>query len=586
MSGCFSASPAPENGPNPEFEADNAASATSLTAPDPRASLPQTEPGTVTLPEDPDPAGHELPAAPSGDGRPAPGGMDAGADEGITPESPSASEGPAPSTDAADLPDNRAVANDTTEAKAPQRSEHSPIADSPADCSITAESAADDEQFVPRLSKQAMESLLDEATGELVALEDLDGEVDVEAYRRYWFGTHSAASLAACQIEYGQRGKCTSHVDESYKLLDDPDEFLLAKRSGVPITLCIHRGLTEDQKLEFILRPQNRKRVCTEKEQRRLRNEWIEVRLRLGEDYDTIAKMAAVCQNTVRNVENRAAANRNSKLENTKRDRRTGNWTPEDIEKARRLHAAGKKQWELASLFDTSPTTVSRWLKPGKKPTSGQGIPPAKPTEDTASNHGISEFHRRVIEHVGRDVTAYDESRNKAAETARQVCEAVSTNANKLLDLNLYGSQLAAASQAQLEKLLSTSGEVDAEEASPADSSPESGEYEVDTELDVKVVEVSPDGVFVALPNGKFGVLDERDMGRVLNAQPKEGERARARVKGVDEERKCLAMKLLGRQSSSDDETVGDHRPDFDHRSNPYAEVAGLKAGPTEREVV
>jgi hypothetical protein len=70
--------------------------------------------------------------------------------------------------------------------------------------------------------------------------------------------------------------------------------------------------------------------------------------------------------------------------------------------------------------------------------------------------------------------------------------------------LSLYGIQLAAAANANLEQLLSTSGQVDVKEASPADSSSDTGDY----------------------------------------------------------------------------------RSDFDHRSNPYAEVAGLNAGSTEREVV
>ena len=197
---------------------------------------------------------------------------------------------------------------------------------------------------VDSLSKQALGSLLDELTGELVALEDFDRDVDVEFYRRYWFGSHLEDSLLAIEEEHRQKGKCTFHVDGVGKLLDDPDKFLLAKDNGVAITLCVHRGQTEDdQNIADILRPQFCNRVLTTEERRKLRNEWIEVQLRLGAGYESIAKMAGVCPQTVRNVETRAAAECNSKIGFTKRpDGRFNASTLEKIAEAGRLRAEGK----------------------------------------------------------------------------------------------------------------------------------------------------------------------------------------------------------------------------------------------------
>ena len=407
----------------------------------------------------------------------------------------------------------------TADASAEEVDSGSSTDDSMANSSSADEPVSDAEQTLPQFYKEALEVLLDESTGDLVAMEDFDREVNVEFYRRHWFGSHLASSLATFQVEHHQKGKCTAHVDEAGILISDPDVFLLAKKDGIPITLCVHRGLTEDQKIEFMLRPQARYRFRTEDEERKLKNAWIEVQIRLGFDYETIAEMARVHANTVRNVEKRAAAN--STLGNTKRpDKRFKPETLEKIAKAAELRKAGMGNAEIAAIFNTHVESVGRWFKdppdegptknkdkPGKKPNASRdasALQPTEPIKDTAASHDISELHRRVIKHLRRDVTAYDEWRNRAADKARQASEAVSTDVDELLNLSLYGIQLAAAANANLEQLLSTSGQVDVKEASPADSSSDTGDY----------------------------------------------------------------------------------RSDFDHRSNPYAEVAGLNAGSTEREVV
>lgn len=419
----------------------------------------------------------------------------------LMPQAQPATECPAPSTqdDASAADGGRAEFGDggTAGVICEEGDSGSSTDDSPANSSSVDEPVPDEEQTAPLFSKQALEVLLDELTGEFVALEDFDGEIDVEFYRRHWFGSHSAISLATFQVEHHQKGKCTAHVDGAGKLISDPDVFLLARKDGVPIALCVHRGLTEDQKIEFMLRPQARYRFRTEAEERKLRNATIEVQLRLGFDYETIAEMVRVSVNTVRNVENRAATNPNSKLGITKRP--DGRFNPETLAKiaeAAELRKAGMGNAEIAAIFGTDVESVGRWFKdptaqgktknkdkPGKRRKTSLSTPevqPKEPIKDTAASHRMPELHRRVIEHFVRDFTAYDEWRNSAADKARQASEAVSTNVDELLKLSLYGVQLAAAANADLEQLLSTSGEVNVEEASPAESGPNTGDSRPD----------------------------------------------------------------------------------------------------------
>ncbi|MEI7927368.1 MAG: hypothetical protein WCH40_02380, partial [Verrucomicrobiales bacterium] len=137
-----------------------------------------------------------------------------------------------------------------------------------------------DAAIVPQLNKQSLESLLDELTGELVALEDFPHEIDDRAFEPEWLGAHNDISREAIREELLRTGRYTAHIDDAGNLLSDPEEYRLAVELGVQITFCVHRGRTEDQKREFILRSQTGKRILTYEEQRELTNRLIVVQLR------------------------------------------------------------------------------------------------------------------------------------------------------------------------------------------------------------------------------------------------------------------------------------------------------------------
>ena len=463
--------------------------------------------------------------------------------------------------------------------------------------------ASGEELAVPRLNSDELDQLLDESSGDLVALEDFDRDVDVEFYRRYWFGSHFEDSLLAIEEEHRRKGKCTFHVDAVGKLLDDPDEFLLAKdNNGVAITLCVHRGQTEDdQNIAHILRPQFCNRVLTTEERRKLRNEWIEVQLRLGADYESIAKMAGVCPQTVRNVETRAAAVSNSKFEFTKRpDRRFKPATREKIAEAGKLRKEGMGDADIAAIFDTDVETVGRWFKgpqaratrkmkdkPGKRANNSRGTSAAQQmdmTDAIAANEGIPRIDRLVLERIGQGAQAYIEWLEAADAKARAAVDATTGTLEALGPLYLYSKQLKATLNIRLRNILYTGGEVDVEEGTTGDSQPDGAGAVADPVLLGTVTEINPDKAFVALVNGSSGVIDNRDNGFAWKGSLVQGQIVRVRVEEFNSERGLANLRPMGRQSFSQADCVSAFTPRLNDLCSPDTELAGLKIGPKEEE--
>ena len=469
--------------------------------------------------------------------------------------------------------------------------------DSMANSSSADEPVSDAEQTSPQFYKEALEVLVDESTGDLVAMEDFGREVNVKFYRRFWFGSHWASSLATFQVEHHQKGKCTAHVDEAGSLISDPDVFLLAKKDGVPITLCVHRGLTEDQKIEFMLRQQARYRFRTEDEERKLKNAWIEVQIRLGFDYETIAEMARVHANTVRNVEKRAAAN--SKLGNTKRP--DGRFKPETLEKiaeAHKLRKEGMGDKKIAAIFNTHVESVGRWFKDppaldkakikaklDKKPKTGRATsrmqPATDPIEDIAASDGVPKPHRRALEHLGQNARVYAEWLKEAAKKARQDSEPATDNVEESVKSELYFMQRAEVEKSRQRQILSSAGEVDVEEA-PGDSCPElAGPTQVGDILLGIVKSIEQDEASVVLPVGG-GVIDNRDDCLDRHAPLKLDEVVRVRVEGFDWKRGLWKLQPLARQTVAPAPGAIATGSDHDERCSPDTKLAGLRAGPKE----
>jgi transposase len=460
------------------------------------------------------------------------------------------------------------------------------------------EPAADDVQRVPLFNSKALDQLLDESTGDLVALEDFGREVNVRAFESDWFGSHNDISRQAILEELLRTGEYTAHVDDAGKLLSDPDEYGLADDVNARITVCVHRERSEDQKREFILRSQTGKRILTYEEQRALKNRLIVVQLRLGVDYESIAKMARVHPNTVRNVENRAAADPNSKLGNTKRP--DGRFNPETLEKiaaASKLRAEGKSNPEIAAAFNKDEKTVAKWFKdppaqgttkiedkPDKKAKTRRGASSPQPIKDIAAGDGVPQLHRRALKRLGQGTQAYIDRLQVHAARTRQEVEAVS-DIDEMQDFLLCYSLGLALGELRLRNLLSVGGEIDVEEAvPPSDSRPNKADHEPDTILLGTVMAIEPHEVLVALPVGGGGLIDNRDNYLDWHAPPKVDEVVRVRVEGFDWRRGLWKLQEVGAQTPAPapGAIAGSYRDD---RCSPDADLAGRKAGRKEMGV-
>lgn len=459
------------------------------------------------------------------------------------------------------------------------------------------EPADDEEQRVTHFNIK----VLDESSGDLVALEDFDREVNDRAFQGDWFGAHNDISRQAIREELLRKGEYTAHVDDAGKLLSDPDEYRLADDVNARITVCVHRERSEDQKREFILRSQTGKRILTYEEQRALKNRLIVVQLRLGVDYKSIAKMARVHPNTVRNVENRAAADPNSKLGNTKRP--DGRLSPENLQKvatARELRAAGMENSFIALVLDTDLETVGKLLKDpsskAKKKNKHKPVAATKSPEDLAASDGVPEPHRSSLKHLNKDATAFTEWLKSTAEQARKESEATfghmdsaAATADDLEKLNksiLNHIQRANLETARLRQIVSGGSEAKVQEAPPADSGSDvAGPTRVGDCLRGIVESNEAGEVSVTLPVFGGGVIDNPNDFLAMYGPPEAGQAVRVRVVGFDRKRGLWKLQPLGRQTAMPTAAAAAPGPSLDEGPTTDAEATVDEADVETTEV-
>jgi DNA-binding XRE family transcriptional regulator len=272
----------------------------------------------------------------------------------------------------------------------------------------------------------------------------------------------------------------------------------------------------------------------------------------------------------------------------------------EEIEReAVRLVNEGMPRADVARKLVISVKAVERAEKADKSKNRKSGTVTAKQGKKAKSlvdsgaqqvtkvpDDGVPEFHQRVLEYLGRDAQAYAGWFKAAANQARQDSEAAANNAEKLLRSVLYCNQRAEADKFWLRKILANSGEGCAEEATPDDPCLNTDTYSIGDVHLASVLSVEPDGVYVALPGGVCGMIRNGDTNFAIYAPLEVGTVVRVRIKGVDSKSGLLDLQLLGRQSFTQVERTTSLVPDFDDRSDPSTELAGLKTGPEDKEVI
>ena len=318
----------------------------------------------------------------------------------------------------------------------------------------------------------------------------------------------------------------------------------------------------------------------------------IEVQLLLGVDYKSIAKMAGVHPNTVRNVEARAAADSKSKFGNTKKDRRVTWSTPENIAEANRLRTENKSFSEIAKLLGTTPATIGKVFKtsaseattnvedkPGEKRQAGWAtspMQPPQPIEDIAATDGVPKLHRRNLDDLRKGTQDYIEWLKGEFAKAQGEVEEAAGSREAVLKLAIRGGQLTAVANLWLERNIKAGGEIDVEEAAPpGGSSPRKSGHQPAAILRGVVMADDVEELFVALPVGG-GVIDKRHYCLPMYGPLDVGKVIRVRVEGFDWKRGLWKLQPQGRQTPAPapGAIAGSHRDD---RCSPDEKLAGSK---------
>jgi DNA-binding transcriptional regulator YiaG len=267
----------------------------------------------------------------------------------------------------------------------------------------------------------------------------------------------------------------------------------------------------------------------------------------------------------------------------------------EDIEcEAIRMIREGMPQTEVARKLLMNPKAVQRAVNKEKRRESREGAAKEKgakaatefATEPVPPRDGISWLHRLALEHLGQDFEAYAGLLESAVGKACEGVKVVQDDVAELLNLSLYASHMAAAADLRLREILGD-GESGAVVGVPSDEpEPDTDSHQCGGVHLGSVLGDAPDGIFVSLPGGRSGVIDNGDMSLLLNGRPAEGDTVRVRVEGFDPERGLAALKLLGRQTFTRTDSPSGFSRDPDERSTPYAEFPDRSVGPQLKEVI
>ena len=271
-----------------------------------------------------------------------------------------------------------------------------------------------------------------------------------------------------------------------------------------------------------------------------------------------------------------------------------------------RLVKEGMPHAEVSRKVLIPPKTLQRAVNEEKERESGGGAAkggklkkaaaakPPQPIKDITATEGVPDLHRRCLDYLGKDASVFAEWLKAAVEKAREDSEARFADADSELaaddveELNkstLYHIQRANLDTARLRRIVSAGGEADVKEAPAGDScSDGAGPTQVGDYLLGIVSSVEPDQVFVTLPVFGGGVIDNHNDGLAKYGLLTAGGEVRVRVAGFDRKRGLWKLQPQGRQTvaPAPGAIAGSHRDD---RCSPSMKVAGLKAGPKDKEV-
>ena len=266
-----------------------------------------------------------------------------------------------------------------------------------------------------------------------------------------------------------------------------------------------------------------------------------------------------------------------------------------DIEReAVRLVKEGMAPSVVARMLLMHPKAVQRAVNKEKRREAGgaaakggksQQVAATPQTEDLAANDGVPKVHRAALDRLGKNANDYEDWLEDGFADAQKEITAAADNIEKVLTLAIYASQLLASANLWLQSNCGDGGEVDVEESPPGKLCPDGERYKPGTILLGTVLRTKPDEVFVGLPDGRIGVIDNRD-NRLAQYGPLEvGKAYRVRIEGFDPGRDLVIVLPQGQQTAAPPERTAALGTDLDEGSKTDAEDAACEADAETTEV-
>jgi len=200
-------------------------------------------------------------------------------------------------------------------------------------------------------------------------LEGFDGELDANAYKDMFPEASEEDEAALCASVRSMDEVIIDATPEG-RVLDRARTLRAARKlRNKRIKVRIHHGLTPEQEREVRYRLNAGGRQLPPEQTRKIRRErvWNLFRLRntlnLRISIEEIARQTGYSKSWISKLEEEfLASNSSSSGEAVKRNLNRKK-TPERVEQAKSLHAAGKSIDEIAKEIGVSPNTIRNWLK-------------------------------------------------------------------------------------------------------------------------------------------------------------------------------------------------------------------------------
>ena len=391
-------------------------------------------------------------------------------------------------------------------------------------------------------------------------------------------------------------------IDEQFNIIDGNTRCEICLELGIAPAVEVIKGLSDEEKEELALSCNlDRRQLKDPAVERQVLDARFENMFKLQEKdskrwtQDRIADALGVSRAT---VSARLQLRRNSNGGNVSKPDARRRYNADIELEAVRLVKEGMAPSVVARMLLMHPKAVQRAVNKEKRREAGgaaakggksQQVAATPQTEDLAANDGVPKVHRAALDRLGKNANDYEDWLEDGFADAQKEITAAADNIEKVLTLAIYASQLLASANLWLKSNCGDGYEADVKAAPLGDSgdsgSDGAGPNQVSDYLRGIVMDVGAVEVFVVLPDGRIGVIDNRD-NRLAQYGPLEvGKAYRVRIEGFDPGRDLVIVLPQGLQTPAPYDRSTALGSDCDEGSSPDAEDAACEADAETTEV-